>query len=72
MAHAKVAKKVLKILSTKDHMFTYRRFDQLKVISYSDSDYVECVDKKIVESEDVRFIENGNIIENVRMHDVSI
>ena len=43
--HWNVANKVLRYLQgTKDHMFTYRRSDHLKVIGYSDMDFVECVD----------------------------
>ncbi|KAL5537797.1 hypothetical protein UlMin_043105 [Ulmus minor] len=36
----------VQMLGTKDHMLTYRRSSHLKVIGYSDSDYVECVDTK--------------------------
>jgi len=47
MEHWKVAKKVLRYLQgTKDHMLTYRRSDHLKVIWYSDSDFVGCVDTR--------------------------
>ena len=45
MDHSKAAKKMFCYLQgTKDHMLTYRRFDHLDVIGYSDSDYVACVD----------------------------
>ena len=41
----KAAKKELRyLLGTKDHMLTYKRSDHLKVIGYSDSDHVGCVD----------------------------
>jgi len=41
----KSTKKALRYLQgTKNHTLTYRRFDHLKVIGYSDSDYVGCVD----------------------------
>ena len=43
----KVGKKVLRYLQgTKDHMLAYRRSDHLKVIGYSNSDYVGCVDTR--------------------------
>ncbi|XP_052193791.1 secreted RxLR effector protein 161-like [Diospyros lotus] len=42
--HWKAAKKFFKYLQgTKDHMLTYRRFDHLKVIGYSYSDFAGCV-----------------------------
>jgi len=45
--HWKAAKKVLRYLQgTKDHMLTYRRSDHFKVIRYSDSGFVGCVDTK--------------------------
>ncbi|XP_047267640.1 secreted RxLR effector protein 161-like [Capsicum annuum] len=47
MDHWKVAKKVMQYLQgTKDHMLTYRRFDLLDVVGYSDSHYVGCVDTR--------------------------
>ena len=47
MEHWKATKKVLRYLQgTKDHMLTYRRSDHLKVIWYSDSDFVGCVDTR--------------------------
>ncbi|XP_047266247.1 secreted RxLR effector protein 161-like [Capsicum annuum] len=47
MDHWKAAKKVLRYLQgTKDHMLTYRRFDHLDVVGYSDSNYVGCVDTR--------------------------
>ena len=46
-SHWKVDKKVLKYLQgTKDFMLTYRHTDTLKVVSFSDSDYADCVDDK--------------------------
>jgi len=45
--HWKAAKKVLRYLQgTKDHMLTYKRFDHLEVIGYTDSDFVCCVDTR--------------------------
>ena len=47
MEHWKVAKKVLRYLQgTKDHMLTYKRSNHIKVIEYSDSYFVGCVDIK--------------------------
>ncbi|XP_049349794.1 secreted RxLR effector protein 161-like [Solanum verrucosum] len=47
MDHWKSAKKVSRYLQgTSDHMLTYRKFDHLYVILYSDSDYVGCVDTR--------------------------
>ena len=47
MKHWKTAKKVLRYLQeTKDHMLTYRRSDHLKVIGYSDSNFVGCADMR--------------------------
>ena len=47
MDHWKAAKKVLRYLQgTKENMLTYRRYDQLEVIGYSDSDYAGCVDSR--------------------------
>ena len=43
--HRRAAKKVMRCLQgTKDYMLMYRRTDNLKVIGYSDSDFVGCVD----------------------------
>ena len=45
--HWKAAKKVLRYLQgTKEYMLTYRRFDHLELIGYSDSDYAGCVDTR--------------------------
>ncbi|KAA0057393.1 hypothetical protein IC582_010140 [Cucumis melo] len=47
MDHWKAAKKVLRYLQgTKDYMFTYKRFDHLEVIGYSDLDFTRCVDTR--------------------------
>ena len=46
-SHWKTANKVLRYLQgTKDLMWTYRRTDTLKVVGFSDSDYVGCMDDK--------------------------
>jgi len=43
--HWKAIKKVFRYLQgTKDNMLTYKKFDQLQVIGYSDSDFVGCSD----------------------------
>ena len=45
--HWKAAKKVLRYLQgTKDHMLTYKRFDHLEMIGYTDSDFAGCVDTR--------------------------
>ncbi|KAJ3684738.1 hypothetical protein LUZ61_013902 [Rhynchospora tenuis] len=45
--HWRAAKKVLRYLQwTKDYMLTYRKFESLEVIGYSDSDFVGCVDTR--------------------------
>jgi len=45
--HWKAAKKVLKYLQgTKDHMLTYKRFDHLEVIGYTNSYFVGYVDTR--------------------------
>jgi len=45
--HWKAAKKVLKYLQgTKDHMLTYRRFDHLEMIGYTNSDFVGSMDTR--------------------------
>uniref|UniRef100_A0A2N9GAP2 Reverse transcriptase Ty1/copia-type domain-containing protein n=1 Tax=Fagus sylvatica TaxID=28930 RepID=A0A2N9GAP2_FAGSY len=47
MDHWKAAKKVMRYLQgTKDFMLTFRRFDSLKVTSYSDSDFARCIDSR--------------------------
>lgn len=47
MTHRKVAKEVMRYLQgTKDLMPTYKQNDLLEVISYSDSDFVGCLDSK--------------------------
>jgi len=47
MEHWKAVKKVLRYLQgTKYHMLTYRRFDHLEVIGYSDSNFTGCVDTR--------------------------
>jgi len=45
--HWKAAKKVLRYLQgSKDHMLTYKRYDHLEVIGYTDSDFVGYVDTR--------------------------
>nr|KYP34105.1 Retrovirus-related Pol polyprotein from transposon TNT 1-94 [Cajanus cajan]KYP34107.1 Retrovirus-related Pol polyprotein from transposon TNT 1-94 [Cajanus cajan]KYP34109.1 Retrovirus-related Pol polyprotein from transposon TNT 1-94 [Cajanus cajan] len=45
LGHWKAVKKVFRYLQgTKDHMLTYKKYDQLQVIGYSDSDFVGCPD----------------------------
>ena len=47
LEHWKAAKKVLRYLQgTKNHMLTYRKFDHLEVIGYTDSDFAGCVDTR--------------------------
>ena len=47
MDHWKATKKVLRYLQgTKDYMLTCKRSNHLKVIGYSNSDYVSCADSK--------------------------
>jgi len=47
MEHWKIIKKVQRYLQgMKDHMLTYKRFDHLEVIGYSNSDFVGCVDTR--------------------------
>ena len=47
MEHWKAAKKFLRYLQeTKDHMLTNKRSGHLKVIGYSNSDFVGCVDTR--------------------------
>jgi len=47
LEHWKAAKKVLRYLQgTKNHMLTYRKFDHLEVIGYTDSDFTSCVDTR--------------------------
>ena len=47
MDHLKATKKVLRYLQwTKCHMLTCRRSNHVKVIKYSDSNFVECIDTK--------------------------
>ena len=45
--HWKAAKKVLRYLQgTKDYMLTFKRYDQLEVIGYTDSDFASCLDSR--------------------------
>jgi hypothetical protein len=47
MDHWKAAKKVMRYLrGTKDYMLTFKRFDHLEVIGYSDSDFAGSVDSR--------------------------
>jgi hypothetical protein len=47
MDHWKAAKKVMRYLrGTKDYMLTFKRFDHLEVIGYSDSDFAGCVESR--------------------------
>ena len=47
MDHQRATKKVLRYLQgTKDYILMYRRTDDLEMISYSDSDFVGCVDSR--------------------------
>ena len=60
--HRKAAKKVLRYLQgTKNHMLTYRRFDHLEVIGYSDSDFVVCVDTRKSTFGNLFFLAEGAI-----------
>ena len=43
----KAAKKVLRYLEgIKNHMLTYRKYDHLEVIGYTDLDFADCVDTR--------------------------
>ena len=43
----KTAKKVLRYLQgTKNHMLTYRKFNHLEVIGYTNSNFVGCIDTR--------------------------
>ena len=45
--HWKAVKKVMRYLQgTEDYMLTYKRFDQLEVTGYSDSDFAGCPDDR--------------------------
>jgi len=45
--HWKTAKKVLRYLQeTKDHMLTYRRYNHLEVIEYTNLDFTGCMDTR--------------------------
>ena len=47
MDHWKAAKKVMGYLQgTKDYMLMYRQTDNLDLVSYSDADFVGCVDSR--------------------------
>ena len=47
MDHWKAAKKVMRYLrGTKDYMLTFKRSDNLKVIGYTNSGFVGCVDSR--------------------------
>jgi len=47
LEHWKATKKVLRYLQgTKNHMLTYRKYDHLEVIGYTDSNFVGCVDTR--------------------------
>jgi hypothetical protein len=60
--HWKAAKKTLHYLQgTKQYMLTYKRTDNLKVIGYSDSDFVGCVDSQKSTSGYVFTLTNGAI-----------
>ena len=47
MDHWKAAKKVMRYLrGTKDYILTFKRYDNLEVIGYTDSDFTGCVDSR--------------------------
>jgi len=47
LEHWKAAKKVLRYLQgTKNHMLTYRKYDHLEVIGYTNSDFAGCMDTR--------------------------
>ena len=60
--HWKGAKKVMRYLQgTKDYMLTYKRSEQLQVVSYSDSDYGGCLNSLKSTSGFVFMLANGAI-----------
>ena len=45
--HWKAVKKVLRYLQgTKNDMLTYRKYDHLEAIGYTDSDFTDCMDTR--------------------------
>ena len=47
LEHWKAAKKVLRYLQgTKNHMLTYRKYDHLEVIGYTNLDFANCMDTR--------------------------
>ena len=45
--HWKAAKRVMRYLQrTKDYILTYRRFDQLQMVGYTDLDFLGCIDNR--------------------------
>nr|KYP55110.1 Retrovirus-related Pol polyprotein from transposon TNT 1-94 [Cajanus cajan] len=62
LGHWKAVKMVFRYLQeTKDHMLTYKKFDQLQVIFYSDSDFVDCPDDRKSTSGFVFIMVGGSI-----------
>ena len=48
LKHWKVAKKVMRYLQgTKEYRLTYKHFDFLEVVGYSDSDFAGCVNSRM-------------------------
>jgi len=62
LEHCKAAKKVLRYLQgTKNHMLTYRKYDHLEVISYTDSDFADCMDTRKFTFDYVYLLAGGTI-----------
>ena len=60
--HWKAVKKVLRYLKgTKDHMLTFKKFDQLQVIGYFDFDFTDCPDDRKSTSDFIFMMAGGAI-----------
>ncbi|XP_074371016.1 secreted RxLR effector protein 161-like [Apium graveolens] len=63
MEQCKAVKRVLRYLKkTKDYMLTYRKFDHLEIIGYSDSDFGGCKDERKSTSGYVYLLVGGAIL----------
>ena len=62
LEHQKAAKKVMLYLKgTRDYKLTYKRFDHLDVVGYSDSDFAGCLDSRKSTSGYVFLLVGGSI-----------